>query len=339
MPAKPASVVVIAPFRQDASHLRLLLKNEGVDVKTVQEGELPQLLCDLDLMVLTQEALTPTFVESLIVFAREQPAWSDVPVIAITDTQTRTLAFLKNLQSRLSDHSLTVLHRPLRKGELLSAVHFALGARRRQLELRDHLAFQEQLKRELSHRVKNILANVSALFFMTLKQSQGLDDFVRAFKGRLDALARVHGLLVGTDWTQSDLGAVAENVLTPYRDAEGTRVQISGPQQMLGPDSAVGLALAFHELATNAAKYGALSNDEGRLSLSWSFADRNEPVLEIVWRECGGPPVRVPERSGFGTTFIRSVIEKTLDGEIEADWREQGLVFRLRIPQSALVPE
>ncbi len=338
MPQGTPRIVAIAPFRQDAPVLRSFFEGEGIAVVASdgQAGFAAISADPPDLVVLTQEALTPDLVEDLSAFLRGQPPWSDVPVIVIVDEQPATLAFLRDLHAQLADRSLTILHRPLRKSELISAVRFALAARRRQIELRDHLDFQAQLKRELSHRVKNILANVSALFYMTLKQSTTLEGFVPAFQGRLNALSRVHGQLVASEWTRGDLGMIARSVLDPYSDQQGDRIRIAGPAQPVGPGSAVTLGLLLHELATNAAKYGALLPGDGRLDLSWARQDEPRPQIVIAWTESGGPPVRVPERQGFGTTFIRSVVEASLGGSVDFDWREQGLACVMRLPLTAL---
>lgn len=336
MPGR-AKLLAAAPFRDDPIHLSALVKAEEVDLQFVRNGAEFRTALDgePDVILLTQEALAPEMIDELLAHTRHQPAWSDVPVIIMTDTQPATLDYLKSLQGQLSDRSLTILHRPVRRGELLSCLRFALSARQRQLQLRDHLEFQEQLKRELSHRVKNILANVSALFFMTKANATSLDEFAQAFSGRLDALARAHGLLVTNEWTHTDLRAVIDKVLAPYQDERGTRIVVTGPEQRLGPGSAVTVALAIHELATNASKYGALSGGGGRIELSWAPDPRGEDIV-VRWTERGGPPVSPPTRAGFGSAFIRSVVERSLQGKVEMQWLPQGLTAELRMPKAAL---
>jgi two-component sensor histidine kinase len=225
-----------------------------------------------------------------------------------------------------------VLQRPVRRLELVTAVQTAVSARRRQLQLRTHIAWQEELQRELNHRVKNALANVVAIYHMTMRQSATLEEFSERFEGRLTALSRVHGALAVSSEPRA-LSQVAELVLAPYRLASGESVLIAGPAVDVTSAAAITLALCLHELATNAAKYGALSSPLGRVALSWNLdAGEAGTKLRLCWAEDGGPPVTPPSRPGYGTAFIRSATKGSLNGTVDLQFRSQGLVCEMVIP-------
>ena len=160
------------------------------------------------------------------------------------------------------------------------------------------------LAREAEHRAKNVLASVQATVHLT--QSDTVDGLKRAIEGRIQALANVHTLFVQSRWTGADLRNLVTQELAPYcQDGEG-RVRIDGPSMLLEPNAAQTIAVTLHELATNAAKYGALSVPNGRVQVEWSSADGQ---LVFRWIETGGPPVKPPARQGFGTRVMESMIQ------------------------------
>jgi PAS domain S-box-containing protein len=180
------------------------------------------------------------------------------------------------------------------------------------------------LAREAEHRVKNILATVQATVHLT--QSDTPDGLKEAIEGRLQALANVHGLFVKSRWTGAELGSLVEQELSPYaRDGE-TRLRIGGPAVLLESNAAQTMAVAVHELATNAAKYGALSAAEGHVQVEWSR--ESDGGLILRWTETGGPPVKPPTRQGFGTRVMRGMIDQ-LKGEMRFDWRVEGLACEI----------
>jgi two-component sensor histidine kinase len=189
------------------------------------------------------------------------------------------------------------------------------------------------MARELDHRVKNVLALVQALASQTLMTSGSLHDFADAFAGRLDALARAHGLLTATGWAGADLGELVAETLAPYLDG-AVGPAADGPPVALPPRRAVSLAMVLHELATNAAKYGALSVPGGRVEVTWDL-DRGgggEPRVRLVWREADGPEVKPPEHEGFGTALIGQTIEADLGGSGGLRFERDGLVCELAFP-------
>jgi two-component sensor histidine kinase len=176
------------------------------------------------------------------------------------------------------------------------------------------------LAREAEHRSKNLLANVLAT--VKLSQSETLEGLKQAIEGRIRALANVHSLFVQTRWIGAELSAIARQELAPYIETGEMRARINGPQVLLEPNAAQSIAMILHELATNAAKYGALSSSDGRIDLCWSHEPNG--TLELRWTETGGPPVQTPTHEGFGGRIIKQLVAQ-LKGRAQFDWRVEGL--------------
>lgn len=188
------------------------------------------------------------------------------------------------------------------------------------------------LAREVDHRAKNMLAVV--LSVLRLTKAKTTPEFVSTVEGRIHALAATHNLLSATRWQGANLRQIVEEELAPYRTNGHDRVVTEGPAAMLLPATAQAVALALHELATNAAKYGALSIDTGRLRLTWSIGPE---ALEVEWLETGGPVAKPPSSLGFGLSIVRSSIEAQFRGGVAYDWRPEGLCCRLSIPRAQIV--
>jgi two-component sensor histidine kinase len=183
------------------------------------------------------------------------------------------------------------------------------------------------LAREAEHRTKNILSTVLAT--VRLSHSDTVDDLKQLIEGRINALAKVHALFVQSRWEGAELRSLVTQELLAYGDETEARVRIDGPAVMLEPYSAQAIAIALHELATNAAKYGALSAAHGRVEIAWSrMADGR---LSLRWIELGGPTVTLPTHRGFGTRVMENIIGH-LSGEVRFDWRDQGLGCEIALP-------
>jgi PAS domain S-box-containing protein len=188
---------------------------------------------------------------------------------------------------------------------------------------------QTLLAREVDHRAKNALALVQSILRLT--RAPALPAYISAVEGRIKALSRAHTVLSHSRWQGADLRGLADEELAPYRAANSAAITIDGPEILLQPAAAQTLALALHELATNAAKYGALSSIAGRLKLNWSI---NDDRLVLEWRENGGPPTSPPTTTGFGTRIIVASIEQQLNGSVAFDWTLDGLSAVLSVPLS-----
>jgi PAS domain S-box-containing protein len=202
---------------------------------------------------------------------------------------------------------------------------------------------QSLLARELDHRAKNALAVVQAAVRLTPKDDAAA--FARMIEGRVGALARAHTLLAEARWSGAELRALAQAELTAFLPSRGAAVDVTpramldGPSIRLGPAATQALSMALHELATNAVKYGALSQPDGQLCLSWKV-DLQAGLLRLRWSEVGGPPVAgPPSRSGFGTRVIRATLCDQLGGRLNRSWEPGGLVCEIDIPvERAVAP-
>jgi PAS domain S-box-containing protein len=183
------------------------------------------------------------------------------------------------------------------------------------------------LAREAEHRTKNILSTVLAT--VRLSHSDRSDDLKQLIEGRILALANVHTLFVETRWAGAELHRLVTQELLAYSGEKDARVRIEGPTVMLEPSSAQTTAIALHELATNAAKYGALSASAGHVDISWSLTADGR--LSLRWIESGGPTATPPTHRGFGTRIMENMIGQ-LKGEMRFDWRAEGLMCEIVLP-------
>lgn len=180
------------------------------------------------------------------------------------------------------------------------------------------------LAREAEHRSMNLLANVQAA--VNLSRSDTSEGLKQAIEGRLRALANVHSLFVETRWIGAELSTIARQELAPYSAKDDSRVRIDGPSVLLEPNAAQAIAVALHELATNAAKYGSLSGHKGQVDLKWLHKPGGQ--LLVRWTEIGGPPLQPPTRRGFGSRVIERMTGQ-LNGKADFDWRPEGLVCEI----------
>lgn len=186
---------------------------------------------------------------------------------------------------------------------------------------------------ELNHRVKNTLASVQSIARQTLRARRPAAETYELLTARLVALSAAHDVLTREDWLGAPLREVAESALRPFSAQGEARIVLDGPDLRLGPRAALAMAMALHELATNAAKYGALSVDTGRVELTWvRAADLAGPRLDLTWRERGGPPVSRPARTGFGTRLLTQGLRADLDGAADVDFAPDGVVCRITAP-------
>src|SRR5262249_49090405 len=183
------------------------------------------------------------------------------------------------------------------------------------------------LAREAEHRAKNLLATVQAT--VRLSQSDTAAGLKHAIEGRIQALANVHALFAQSRWIGAELTSLVAQELAPYRRDGEARVRIIGPNALLEPSTAQMVAVILHELATNAAKYGALSVSEGHVQVEWSRAVDGRLVLR--WTELGGPPVKTPTRQGFGTRVMEWMITNQHKSKMHLEWHAEGLACEIAL--------
>jgi two-component sensor histidine kinase/two-component SAPR family response regulator len=186
------------------------------------------------------------------------------------------------------------------------------------------------LAREVDHRARNTLAMVQAI--VSLTRAEDAKSFAEAIHGRIRSMARAHQLLSHSRWYGADLNRIAREELAPYCDAE--RASIHGPRVLLNPAAAQMVALAIHELTTNAVKHGALSSEEGRVELDWTLEGDE---MRLTWREKGGSPAVPPSGRGFGMTVIEASLSAQLQGSVDLQWLPEGLVCTATLPREALM--
>jgi two-component sensor histidine kinase/DNA-binding response OmpR family regulator len=230
------------------------------------------------------------------------------------------------------------VHRP--SGELrwcIGAAAASIDATRRvvglsgvTVDITDRKSAEERqtlLVREVDHRARNALAVVQSMIRLTRAETK--EAYIAAVEGRITALSRAHVLLSQSRWQGANLSRILDEELAPYRRSEADKIVTEGPEVFLEPATAQILALALHELATNAAKYGALSSSFGRVKLSWELGPNG---LVLQWVESGGPVVEAPTCLGYGTRVISASVERQLDGGAAFDWHPDGLRFTMSVP-------
>jgi two-component sensor histidine kinase/DNA-binding response OmpR family regulator len=191
---------------------------------------------------------------------------------------------------------------------------------------------QTLLAEEVDHRARNVVAVIQSI--MRLTRAETVEDYLAAVDGRIRALSNAHKLLSRSRWEGADLGKLVDEEFAPYRAEDVPRVSSEGPAILLQPSTAQTLALALHELATNATKYGALSVGRGRVSLRWQIEPRG---IVLDWRESGGPPAATPQKKGYGTRVVHACIEHQLGGTVSFDWQAGGLHCVIVVPHDVKV--
>lgn len=229
--------------------------------------------------------------------------------------------------------------------ELASFVGIALAMVKNQSRLQESLAQQEMLAREMDHRVNNAFFVIDAMIHVGKKSAASAEAFAETLSGRLHALASAHKLArIGAGGgpnigygPASSFKSLLQTILAPYDGTEHQRFVLNGEDFNLADRAISGLALVFHELATNAAKYGALAGETGRLSISWT---RGPQSLSISWVEQDGATIiAAPSEEGFGSTLLRNTLVRQFGGTSVSNWRTTGLAIELTLPLSRIVLE
>jgi PAS domain S-box-containing protein len=192
----------------------------------------------------------------------------------------------------------------------------------------------EFIMRELSHRSKNLLMIIQAVARQSIRQAATLDDFEHQFNERLASLARLHDLLVQEEWRGASLRAIAQTQIGPFA---GNKADITGPEIFLKPDIAQVVSMVFHELSTNASKYGAFSNTAGRVLVGWGYVGDDQQRLFIRWQEVGGPAVITPIRKGFGSQVLERMALQIPDASASLKFPTPGVIWYLEAPTKSVL--
>lgn len=255
-----------------------------------------------------QDAYLPTFVKSLAMV----PVQQDDPIAAIG-------AYWSMIRTT-SAEELALLQTVANSAALALA----------KVELERQTVRAQTARFELNHRLKNVLSVIDAMSRQTLRSTNSAEEFTEAFSGRLHALARAQTLLYEGGVVAAGLRQlIREQLMTQHAE---NRFLCEGPDVLLAADQAFDLGLLLHELGTNACKYGALSNDVGKVRITWNLRQENErEILNLVWMEEGGPPVTKPAAGGFGSSLLRLAFKKD-DGETRVRYEPTGIICTMRIP-------
>ncbi|MDB5708283.1 MAG: hypothetical protein JWL96_353 [Sphingomonas bacterium] len=333
-------VLILAPYRRDAEYLGQLLNEYEIAVAHCTATDLAaHLAAGPGVLVTTHEALTPALIAVIAEHLHDQPPWSEMPIVVLLDRASPNARIRVALEAAWPRSRQLFYQRPLAPVELVSGVQSALLARLRQRDVRDHIDREVELRRELNHRVKNILASVSSIFEMTSRGAADVEALGEDFRARLHALARVHSAVFEAQGESISIAEVAALTFDPYRQAGVSRIEVHGPPVTLTRDAGTTLALCLHELTTNAIKYGALSRPKGRVTFQWQVDADLRPNLSMEWQEDGGPSVVAPSRSGYGTRYLRSALGSLFGNKPDIDFAAGGLRCTVTGPLSRVAGE
>ncbi len=281
-------------------------------------------------------------------YSREEMIGSPIAVLAAPDRPHEMSEILERIRcgeriehyetvrrrkdGSLVDISLSVSPVRDKAGQIVGASKIARDITERKLaEAQQRLPLDE-----LNHRVMNTLATVQSLVIQTFRTTETREAFRDAFLGRVHALAATHNLLSQRGWVGAWLEDILLAELAPYREAAAGRINTAGERVLCPPKMALALGMAFHELASNAAKYGALSIPNGRIEVRWHAAGPDGARrFHLEWHETGGPPVVVPQRRGFGSVLIERILRHELGGLAKLEFEPSGLRCMMEIPLPA----
>jgi two-component sensor histidine kinase len=319
-------VLVLAPFRKDADYIAAFLREQKIEVEAAKADDdlVEHLTRSPGIIVITHEALNPQVVASVAAHLTAQPDWSEVPIIVLLE-RTAPIARIRNQLQKSWPGSRLLFHtRPIAPLELVNGIQSNLLVRLRQRQVRDSIERERELRLELNHRVKNILASVTSIFQMTRRGATTVEDLASDFTGRLQALSNVHTAVFQAGGEEVSLSAVIDLTVSPYNSDGVSRINVSGPELVVSRDAGTTLALCLHELITNAIKYGALSQPDGHVEIVWTVAESAGSDFSLNWTEVGGPAVREPTRQGYGTRYVRSALGSLFGTSPEIDFAPAG---------------
>lgn len=340
--------VVLAPLAGDARVIPAILDEAGIASRLCHtEDELRRtLLPDPErvlFVVATHEAATQAVGEILLEVDRAQPEWSRLPIVFLVASLRAAPPACRILMKAVGQPPLVVLERPVKSVTLAGILDMQRRTRHRQYENRDLQQRLQESERhkdfllaELRHRTRNSLSVLQALFRLTAARHEDVETLVKDFDERFRSLIEAYGRLASPGSApQTRLRTIFREHVGPYaQSAEQLRLQ--GPGIVLEEKTSFDLALVVHELATNAAKYGALSTPDGHVDVDWQV-DGQSGALEIAWRERGGPPPVAPAHEGLGSSFIRN-FGRGIDAETRLGFEPSGLEWATSLPKGRFEP-
>jgi two-component sensor histidine kinase len=313
--------------RRDAEVASKLLTDAAFAVTICAEPN--QLVGELNdgagFAVIGEELAANAAVDTIPEWIRAQPPWSDLPIIMLTGrgdapTRNRSAAAFEEKFGNIN-----FLERPFHPTTFVSLARTALRSRRRQYEARALLVRHELLARELHHRTKNLLSVILSIASASLREG---GDGIEVFMARLQSLAKAQDRI----FEEGGGGALLDHIVRSIVDTFGARISLEGPPVFINAGLAQGFALIVHELATNAAKYGALTTPSGNISVRWSLdAGGEKPLITFTWQEQGGPPAHPPDRRGFGTVLLERAVASA-QRPPRFDYGPSGFTYQIAVP-------
>ncbi|SFE40619.1 sensor histidine kinase [Roseivivax sediminis] len=342
--ANSPPVLILAPLDADADALSRRVAACGLSVQVCDSAGALGAYLDANgpervlFLVVSQEGANSEAGRVLDRTLSNEPSWARLPIVFLVSRAQRLPPACRILDRKEHAPPFIVLERPAKATVLHRVFEAQAEARRRQFETRDlldHLAREEERRRfllsELRHRTRNSLAVLQSLFSMSVRRAKDLESFARSFAVRLRALTDAHVSLTQEGSALRNLGDLLREHVQPYAFSS-EQLRLSGPAVTVSERLAFDLALVTHELATNAAKYGALSVEDGRVDVTWE-PDGETGELDLVWKENGGPKVEPPERQGLGTRVIGSFLAGKASAAL--DFAEDGVAWHARIDPDA----
>ncbi|AWB23738.1 histidine kinase [Methylobacterium currus] len=322
------------------THRQFFLAEVGLGVREtpLETSFCGHAILEEDLLVIPDARQDPRFDGNPLVHGTAGLQFYAGAVLKTPDGQPiGTMCVLDTKPRHLSELQIDMLRFLARQAMTQMELRRSVATRDRLLaEARAAEARRRDLAHEMAHRMKNLLSMVQAVATQTLRQATSMEEGRLAISHRLTALARAQDILLQADFKAADVCEVVAATIAPHQTSD-RRIRLNGPGTLLTSQQALGLSLAVHELATNAAKYGALSNDDGTVDVAWTDEDN---AFVFDWTERGGPAVVAPDRRGFGSKLIERIVASYFNGEGRIDFAPEGIRFRLvgksdRLPVTA----
>lgn len=325
-------ILLLEDSALDADLIGEYLRKDGMphEIRRVwNRAEFDSALADHRYDLILADYALPSF-DGMSALAIARVKRPDIPFIFVSGTLGEEMA-VEAMQNGAVDYVVKQ-----RLARLPQAVKRALAEAHERKARRRAEERQRLLINELNHRVKNSLATVQAIAQQTLSRPDVPEDARRAFAERLHALARAHDVLTEESWEGAELSEVVASALNPYGGKAASHFHIEGPSVRLAPRVALSLVMALHELATNAAKYGALSHSGGRVEIVWEVEEHGDARrLRLRWEEKDGPAVVPPQHKGFGSRLIERGLAAELRGNATVTYEAKGVVCTI----DALLPD
>ncbi|WP_177208401.1 sensor histidine kinase [Tropicimonas isoalkanivorans] len=318
----------------DANILSKAIREIGFPLETIRStDEIPEgTMEEFGSLIIAQESLSEESLEKFSTRLGRQDDWSEMPVILLAGERSGAIALREAVRAQFTRARLVVLSRPLSWVEFQTAVQSSMSNRLRQYQVRDHLRMERLLRRELNHRVKNLITTVQSIARLTRRTTGTGKDSYDDFLERLDALNNVHGMLMQMDTVGVRCDELFQELLRPYMD--GDKLQLHTEPVNLFPAAAHSLGLCLYELVTNAVKYGALSHPVGTVVVDFRT---DGDTAWFRWKETVPFTLTQPETMGYGSRFIGASLASVFGSPANVAYEQDGLLVEGSGPRDTVI--